>query len=119
MKYLLGISLVAQMVKSLPAMWETQVQFLGQKDPRKKEMATHSSIRAWKIPWTEKSGGLQSMGHKELDMTEHIWNIFYMVIISSSEASTTGSRHYLHMWWWLTERLNLDSTEVRTWVGFY
>ena len=62
-------SLVAQMVNSLPAMWETQVQSLGQEDPLEKEMATHSSILAWKIPWTEEPGRLQSMelqrvGHK-------------------------------------------------------
>ena len=53
---------VAQMVKNLPAMQETWVQFLGQEDPLEKEMATHSSILAWKIPWTEKPGGLQSVG---------------------------------------------------------
>ena len=53
---------VAQLVKNLAAMWETQVQFLGLKDPLEKEMATHSSILAWRIPWTEESGGLQSMG---------------------------------------------------------
>ena len=50
------------MVKSLPEMRETQVQFLGQEDPLEKEMATHSSILAWKIPWMEKPGRLQSMG---------------------------------------------------------
>ena len=55
-------SLVAQMVKYLPAMWETWVQSLGQEDPLEKEMATHSSIHAWKIPWTEEPGRLQSMG---------------------------------------------------------
>ena len=60
---------VAQMVKNLPAMQETQVRSLGQEDPLEKEMATHSSIFAWKIPWTEESGRLQSMGHKESDMT--------------------------------------------------
>ena len=49
------------MVKSLPAMWETQVQSLGRKDPLEMEMATHSSILAWKIAWMEKPGGLQSM----------------------------------------------------------
>ena len=49
------------MVKSLPAMRETQVRSLGQEDPMEKEMATHSSILAWKIPWTEEPGGLQSM----------------------------------------------------------
>ena len=55
-------SLVAQKVKRLPAMWETQVQSLGQEDPLEKAMATHSSTLAWKIPWMEEPGGLQSMG---------------------------------------------------------
>ena len=47
------VSLVAQLVKSLPAMWETWVRSLGQEDPLEKEMATHSSTLAWRIPWTE------------------------------------------------------------------
>ena len=55
-------SLVAQTVKRLPTMQETQVQSLGWEDPLEKEMATHSSIHAWKIPWIEEPGGLQSMG---------------------------------------------------------
>ena len=55
------VSLVAQMVKSLPAVWETQVQSLGWEDPLEKEMATHSSILAWKIAWMEESGRLQSI----------------------------------------------------------
>ena len=55
-------SLVAQMLKCLPAMWETGVRFLGWGDPLEKEMATHSSTLAWNIPWTEEPGGLQSMG---------------------------------------------------------
>ena len=55
-------SLVAQRLKHLPAMWETWVQSLGQEDPLEKEMATHSSILAWRIPWTEEPGGLQSTG---------------------------------------------------------
>ena len=54
-------SLVAQMVKSLPAMQETWVQSLGQEDPLKEGMATHSNILAGKIPWIEESGGLQSI----------------------------------------------------------
>ena len=62
---------VAQMVKSLPAVQETQVQSLGQEDPLEEEMATHSSILAWKIPWMEEPGRLYSpWGCKELDMTE-------------------------------------------------
>ena len=58
----LGASLVAQTVKHLPAMQETCVQYLGQEDPLEKEMATHSSTLAWRIPWSEEPSGLQSMG---------------------------------------------------------
>ena len=58
------------MVKYPSAMQETWIRFLGQEDPLEKEMATHSSILAWRILWTEEPGGPQSMGHKELDMTE-------------------------------------------------
>ena len=54
-------SLVAQMVKNLPATWETWVRSLGWEDPLEKEMASHSSILAWRIPWTEEPGRLQSM----------------------------------------------------------
>ena len=61
-------SLVAQMVKRLPAMGETGVQSLGWENPLEKEMATHSIILAWKIPWTEEPGGLQS---KELQRVGH------------------------------------------------
>ena len=59
--YLLGPKL-AQTVKRLPTMRETWVRSLGWKDPLEKEIATHSSILAWEIPWTEEPGGLQSMG---------------------------------------------------------
>jgi len=59
-------SLVAHMVKNLPAMWETQVQSLGQEDPLEEEMATHSSILAWRIPWTKEPGRLQSMGSQRV-----------------------------------------------------
>ena len=55
------MTLVAQTVKNLPAMQETQVRSLGWEDPLEKEMATHSSFLAWKISWTEEPGGLQSM----------------------------------------------------------
>ena len=57
-----GLPLVAQTEKNLPAMQETQVPSLGWEDPLEKEVATHSSNLAWKIPWTEEPGGLQSMG---------------------------------------------------------
>ena len=53
---------MAQLVKNPPAMWETWVPSLGWEDPLEEEMATHSSILAWRIPWTEEPGGLQSMG---------------------------------------------------------
>ena len=57
---------MAQTVKRLLAIWETQVQSLGQEDLLEKEMATHSSILAWKIPWMEEPGRLQSMGSKRV-----------------------------------------------------
>ena len=81
-------SLVAQMVKNPPAMQETWVQSLDQEDPLEKEMATHSSIHAWKIPWTEQPGGLQSMRSQSV---EHDWvtNTF----TSLSDLSLT-----LHNW---------------------
>ena len=52
----------SSVVKSLPAVQETQIRFLGQEHPLEKEMATHSSILAWETPWTEEPGGLQSVG---------------------------------------------------------
>ena len=58
----LWASLLAQMVRNLPAMQETQVQSLGGKDPLEKGMATHSTLLAWRILWTEGPGGLESMG---------------------------------------------------------
>ena len=67
---LLGASLVVQMVKNLPAMQESWVQSLGRKEPLEKGMATHSSILAWEIPWTEEPGGLQSRGSQRVG---HDW----------------------------------------------
>ena len=60
--YIFRTYLVAQRVKLLPTMWETQVQSLGREDLLEKEMATYSSILTWKIPWMEEPGRLQSMG---------------------------------------------------------
>ena len=62
---------MAQTVKNLPAMWETQVRSLGWEDPLDKEMATHASIPAWRIPWTEEPGGLP-WGGKESDTSEQL-----------------------------------------------
>ena len=61
-----GDSLVAQTVNNLPAIQETQLQFLGWEDPLEKGMATYSSIFAWRIPWTEEPGGLQSTGSQRV-----------------------------------------------------
>ena len=58
---LFGTSLVTETVKNLPVMWETPVRSLGQEDPLEKGMGTHSSILAWRIPWTEEPGGPRSM----------------------------------------------------------
>ena len=63
---LLGVSLVAQRAKNLPAMQETWVWSLGWEDPLEKRMATHSSVLVWRIPWTEEPGGLQSMGSQRV-----------------------------------------------------
>ena len=70
--YTTGASPVAQTVKNSPAMQETWVRSLGQEDPLEKEMATHSSILAWRILWTEELGGLQSTDCKGSDMTERL-----------------------------------------------
>ena len=67
----LRASLVSQLVKSLPTMQETRVWFLGQEDSLEKEMTTHSSILAWRIPWTEEPDGLQSMRSQESITTKH------------------------------------------------
>ena len=67
----ISTTLVAQMVKNLPAMWETWAESLGREDLLEKGMAPHSSILAWRIPWTEEPGGLQSIG---LQKVGHGWN---------------------------------------------
>ena len=72
-------TLVAQSVKNLRAMQETQVQSLGWEDPLEKEVATHSSLLAWRIPWTKEPGGLQSMGSQR-DMTEQLSFSQYFVL---------------------------------------
>ena len=65
----MGDSRIAQSVNHLPAMLETWIQFLSWEDPLEKEMATHSNILAWEIPWTEEPSGLQFMGSQQLDTT--------------------------------------------------
>ena len=68
--YIMPLFPVAQRLKRLPPMWETQVRSLGQEDPLEKEMVTHSSILAWRIPWMEKPGRLQTMGSQRVG---HDW----------------------------------------------
>ena len=67
-------SLIAQLVKNLPTVQEIRVRFLGWEDPLEKEMATHSDMLAWRIPWAEEPGGLQSIGLQDLDTT---WQLNY------------------------------------------
>ena len=74
--YQLLVSLVAKSVKNLPAMQETSVQSLHQEDPLEKEMVTHSSILAWRSPWTEEPGRLQSMGSQSRTQLSD-FTIFY------------------------------------------
>ena len=81
-------SLVAQMVKSSPAIWETWVRSLGWEDPLGEEIATHPSILAWRILWIEEPGGLQSMGSQESDATERL-SIAQHVIQKQAKSSHT------------------------------
>ena len=91
-------SLVAQWVKSLPKVQETWVSSLGWEDQLKKEMATHSSILAWEIPWTEKPGGLQSMGSQESDITEQLkfWPLSLLYIRTSFWVNLSSFSCYFY-----------------------
>ena len=76
--------LVAQREKNLPAMWKMRARSPGQEDPLKKEMATQSSILAWKIPWTEEPAGLySSWGSKEQDTTEATEHVCMVLLVST------------------------------------
>ena len=78
---------MAQMVKCLPAMWETWVLSLGREDPLEKEMATHSGILAWRIPWTEEPGGLQSTGSLGVGQTERLPFLFPLSCIGERNGN--------------------------------
>ena len=84
--------LMVQMVKSLPAVWETWVQSLGQEGPLEKRMATHSSTLAWRVPWTGQSGGLESMGSQRV---RHNWvtNTFTTFTTSLGIGQEMGKCH--------------------------
>ena len=95
--YIAGASLVAQRVKCLPAMQETWLRSLGQEDPLEKEMATHSSTLAWKIPWIEKPGRLQSMGSQsQTRLSNFTFNhvqIFFQGLLSINFLITVCNSH--------------------------
>ena len=79
---------MAQEVKNLSVMQDTQVQSLDWDDPLEKVMATHSSILAWRIPWTEEPGGLQPVGHEELDTTEQLTLSLSLLSLRSHHTGT-------------------------------
>ena len=99
---------MAQTVKTPPAVQETQVRSLGQEDPLEKEMATHSSTLARKIPWTEQPGGLQSMG---LQRTGHDWAINTQTLTKWSK-SCTRLASFLH-------NLSLSTVFASLWPMFF
>ena len=98
-------SLVAQTVKNPPAVQETQVWSLGQEDPLEEGIATHSSILAWRIPWTEESGGFSPWGRKESDTTERLtlppftWASQVAPVVKNRPANAGDSkRHGVNPW---------------------
>ena len=102
----LRASLVVHSLKCLPAMWETGFDPWVGKIPLEKEMATHSSILAWRIPWMEEPGGLQSTGHKESDTTEPLHFHFTYFLT----CSLVIYNQYVHMYNTRLERL------IKTWM---
>ena len=99
-------SLMAQLVNHLPVMQETWVWSLGREDPLEEGMATHSSILAWRIPWTEEAGGLQSTRSQESDTTKwlnhhphhHLIKLTYSVKLSSIPRCTNTHRNQSPSW---------------------
>ena len=90
---MIKVSLVAQRLKRLPVMRETWVRSLGWEDPLEKEMATHSSILAWRIPWTEEPGGLQSMGSQRVGH-DQVTLLTYLLWYAIKEFKW-GSDHWM------------------------
>ena len=89
---------VAQRVKCLPAIREIWVRSLGREDPLEKERATHSSIRAWRIPWTEEPDGLQSMGSQRVRQTEWLHFHFLSVLPSTYTPSSIHALEEAYPW---------------------
>ena len=79
---------VAHTIKRLPTMQETQVQSLGREDPLEEEVTTHSSTLAWKIPWTEESGQLQSMGLQRVDLATSLHFMIFLTVTYRCESWT-------------------------------
>ena len=107
-QWLIRTSLVGQTVKCLPTMWETRVLSLGWEDPLEKEMAAHSCTLAWKIPWTEKPGRLQSMGSQRVghnwaislslsmaNYVEHLFMCLLTICMYSLEIYLLNTFHFL------------------------
>ena len=110
--------MVAQMVKRVPTMWETRVQkFLGPEDVLEKQMATHSSILAWKIPWTEEPVGYSPWGHKKSDTTERLHFHFGDSEVKNTFESFTVScidRILYTSATWETQKFHSSHTGSRT-----
>ena len=108
----LRASLVAQMVKNLPAMQESQVWFLGREDPLEKGMTTHSSVLTWEIPRTEEPGGLQSIGSQRVG---HAWVTntgqggylfsWYNVKLMTSVVQNCCTLQQVHWSWWVYDTM--------------
>ena len=108
-------SLVAQMLKHLPTMRETQVQSLGWEDLLEKEMATHFSILAWKIPWLEKPVGYSPWGRKESDTTERLHFHFTFYAIHSSNIATGFYLWYILLYS-MSHTLQVLCSLINDWV---
>ena len=99
-------------VKNLPAMRETWVRSLGQEDPLEEGMATHSSILAWRIPWTEDPGRLQSMGSQRVG---HNWTTEYAYLYDGEEEGIKQNYKLLHGSWWLHQHQTLQTWLEKMW----
>ena len=104
-------SLVAQRLKHLPAMWETWVRSLGQEDPLEKEMANHSSILAWRIPWTKDPGRLQSTGSQRVG---HDWATSLSLSLSFSSAQSLSPVWLFATPWTAARQASLSITNSRS-----
>ena len=108
------------MVKSLPAMWETWVQSLGQEDPLEKEITTHSSVLAWKILWTEEPCRLQSMGLQRVrqDWATSLSFLFFTPALEAWSFSHWTTREVSLVVWWMVrvlERKDIEDKWQRVW----